>query len=102
MRTASIWLFAALVGAGAGAPTAGAATNNIFTVAGSGTQGSAGDDGPATAAELSFPRSLAVTAEGGFLIGGDNRVRRVSPAGTITTVAGPGTRDGRRRAGHRS
>ena len=47
-----------------------------------------------------------MTADGGFLIAdtGNNRVRRVSPTGTITTVAGgqhPGIR-GRRRAGHRS
>ena len=36
-----------------------------------------------------------MTADGGFLIADSNnhRVRRVSPTGTITTVAGDGTRD---------
>jgi sugar lactone lactonase YvrE len=64
----------------------------ITTVAGNGTAGSSGDGGPASAAELDGPERVAVTADGGFLIadGDNNRVRRVSPAGTITTVAGNG------------
>jgi NHL repeat len=75
------------------APAAPAATNNIFTVAGDGTAGSGGDDGLATAAQLAQPKGVAATADGGFLIAdnGNSRVRRVSPAGTITTVAGDGT-----------
>jgi hypothetical protein len=65
----------------------------ITTVAGTGTQGFAGDGGPATAAQLSGPDGVAVTPDGGFLFADsfNNRVRRVSPAGTITTVAGNGT-----------
>ena len=68
---------------------ADAATNNIFTVAGT-TFGLSGDGGPATAAQLNQPEGVAVTADGGFLIGdtSNHRIRRVSPAGTITTVAG--------------
>src|SRR5947209_7423207 len=68
-----------------------AATNNIFTVAGTLTvSGSTGDGGPATTAKLNHPTGVAATADGGFLIAdADNEaVRRVSPAGTITTVAG--------------
>jgi NHL repeat len=74
------------------APAAPAATNNIFTVAGTGAAGFGGDGGPASAAALNQPIGVAATPDGGFLIAdnGNNRVRRVSPAGTITTVAGNG------------
>jgi hypothetical protein len=77
------------------APAAPAATNNIFTVAGNGTPGFSGDTGLATAAQLNGPEAVAATTDGGFLIvdGENHRVRRVSPTGTITTVAGDGTAD---------
>ena len=66
----------------------------ITRVAGTGTAGNSGDDGPATDAELNQPLDVAVTADGGFLItdGGNNVVRKVSPAGVITRVAGTGPR----------
>jgi cysteine-rich repeat protein len=66
-------------------------TGIITTVAGDGTNGSAGDDGPATAAQLDFPRALAV-ANGVLYIADSSghRVRRVDSAGMITTVAGTG------------
>jgi hypothetical protein len=65
----------------------------ITRVAGTGTQGNSGDDGPATDADLSFPQGVAVTADGGFLIAdhGNSVVRKVSSAGVITRVAGTGT-----------
>jgi hypothetical protein len=65
----------------------------ITTVAGNGTQGSEGDGGPATGAELARPFGVAATTDGGFLVADtfNSLVRRVSPAGTITTVAGGGT-----------
>ncbi|MBI2876791.1 MAG: PASTA domain-containing protein, partial [Candidatus Tectomicrobia bacterium] len=61
----------------------------ITTVAGG---GSGGDGGPATQAELSFPRGLAVGPDGSLYIADTNinRVRRVRPDGIITTVAGTG------------
>jgi Fibronectin type III domain/NHL repeat len=64
----------------------------ITTVAGNGDIGFSGDGGPATSAELIAPLGVAATADGGFLIAdaGEARVRRVSPTGTITTVAGNG------------
>jgi hypothetical protein len=40
----------------------------ITRAAGTGTAGSAGDDGPATDAQLNSPLGAAVTADGGFLI----------------------------------
>jgi streptogramin lyase len=79
------------VGALVPAAPAGAATNNIFTVAGTLTaSGSTGDGGLATAARLNNPYGVAVTADGGYLIAdlSNHAIRRVSPAGTITTVAG--------------
>ncbi len=63
----------------------------ITRVAGTyGGAGNAGDDGPATGAELSQPYGVAVTADGGFLIAdtANNVVRKVSAAGVITRVAG--------------
>ncbi|HEX6652498.1 MAG TPA: hypothetical protein VF072_07130 [Thermoleophilaceae bacterium] len=65
----------------------------ITTVAGNGQGGTNGDGGPATSARLTSPTGVAVTADGGFLIAdaGAHRVRRVSPGGTITRVAGTGT-----------
>ncbi|MBV8220886.1 MAG: SMP-30/gluconolactonase/LRE family protein [Solirubrobacterales bacterium] len=69
------------------------ADGTIARVAGTGTSGNSGDDGPATDAELSEPAGLAVTADGGFLITdpGAHVVRKVSAGGTITRVAGTGT-----------
>jgi hypothetical protein len=68
----------------------------ITTVAGTGQGGSQGDGGPATAARVGGPTGIAVTADGGFLVVDANadRVRRVSPGGTITTVAGTGSAGG--------
>lgn len=64
----------------------------ITTVAGTGTQGFSGDDGPATSAQLAHPGSVAVDAAGDLYIAdtGNNRVRKVSK-GPITTIAGDGT-----------
>jgi hypothetical protein len=62
----------------------------ITRVAGTGTAGYAGDDGPATDAELAAPTAVAMTADGGFLIvdQAGRLVREVSAAGVITRVAG--------------
>jgi hypothetical protein len=65
----------------------------ITTVAGNGTAASTGDGGPATAAALNRPVRTALEADGGYLIAeqNGNRVRRVAPDGTISTIAGTGT-----------
>jgi streptogramin lyase len=75
-------------------------TGIITTVVGNGTQGFAGDDGPATQAQLNFKigdnpePSGGITYRAGALYISDtenNRIRRVDLAtGTITTVAGTG------------
>jgi uncharacterized protein (TIGR03437 family) len=64
----------------------------VTTVAGSGTAGFGGDNGPATLALLSSPRAVAVDGAGNLYIAdtGNHRIRRVSSSGTITTVAGNG------------
>jgi sugar lactone lactonase YvrE len=65
----------------------------ITTVAGTGSAGFSGDGGPATRAQLSYPSGVAVDAAGNlFIAERDNaRIRKVDPAGTITTVAGGGS-----------
>jgi sugar lactone lactonase YvrE len=64
----------------------------LLTVAGNGKDSFSGDGGPAIRAALSAPQDQAVDATGNLYIAdGDNlRVRKVSPDGTITTVAGTG------------
>ena len=66
----------------------------ISTVAGSGERGHGGDGGPATSAQLYFPSGVAVDAAGNLYIADylNDRVRRVNPAGVISTVAGSGER----------
>ena len=68
------------------------ASGRISTVAGNGTGGYMGDNGPATSAELDQPNGVAPLSGGGFLIADtvSSVIRRVSPAGKITTVAGNG------------
>ncbi len=53
---------------------------------------SSGDGGPATAAYFCDPYDIAPLPDGGFLVADacNNKVRRVWPDGTITTVAGNG------------
>jgi sugar lactone lactonase YvrE len=65
----------------------------INTVVGTGTRGFAGDNGPAVSAQLAVPYDVAVDAAGNLFIAdtGNSRVRRVTPDGTIRTVAGRGS-----------
>ncbi len=65
----------------------------ITTVAGNGNTAFGGDGGPATSAQLSGPRGVAVDRAGNLYIAdtGHNRIRKVSTAGIITTIAGIGT-----------
>src|SRR5271157_2396715 len=65
----------------------------ISTVAGNGTLGYAGDNGPALRAQLNNPYGIAVDSVGNLYIAdtADQRIRKVSSSGTIATVAGNGT-----------
>ncbi len=69
-----------------------AATGVITTVAGGGSA-SPGDGGPATAAQI-CPDGVGVDAAGNLYIADPcySRIRKVATDGTITTVAGSGTR----------
>jgi sugar lactone lactonase YvrE len=65
----------------------------ITTVAGNGTFGCSGDNGPATSASLNYPSGIAVDSSGNTFIADrfNSRIRKVNTAGIITTVAGYGT-----------
>ena len=69
-------------------------TNGVITtVAGNGTAGFSGDNGPATSAQLNLPYGVALDAAGNLYIADryNYRVRKVDTSGVITTVAGNGT-----------
>ncbi len=91
------------------APVAGAyaLAPLIFTIAGDGTTCSTapacGDGGPAISGQFNGPEGVTVDAAGNVYVAdaaldvyvdpiiGDNEVRRVSPSGRITRIAGNGT-----------
>jgi sugar lactone lactonase YvrE len=68
-------------------------TGTINTFAGSGVSNFAGDGSQATQAALDFPTDVKVDGSGNLYIADamNHRVRKVSPAGIITTIAGNGT-----------
>ncbi|MFE7296262.1 RICIN domain-containing protein [Streptomyces sp. NPDC057579] len=69
------------------------ADGTISTVAGTGTAGFSGDDGPAASAQLNLPLGVVVDSAGTLYIAdhANHRVRKVTADGTISTVAGTGT-----------
>jgi hypothetical protein len=79
-------------GVGSAAYVIGNSIGTISTVAGNGTAGYSGDGGVATSAELNVPSGTAVDSNGNLYIAdqSNNRVRKVTPAGVISTVAGNG------------
>jgi len=64
----------------------------ITTVAGNGNYGFSGDGGPATSAMIDDPWGIAVDNEGNLYIADEtnNRIRKVSNSGVISTYAGNG------------
>jgi len=83
-RLAALLLFTTL--------TLTADSGTLTTVAGNGIQAYAGDGGPAVNASLWNPSDVIVDAAGNLYIAeaSSHRVRKVSAAGLITTVAGIG------------
>ena len=68
-------------------------TGVITTVAGTGTSGSAGDGGPATAATMALPIAVAVDSQGNLFVADEQNlvVREVfASSGIIATYAGTG------------
>ena len=68
------------------------ANGNLSRVAGTCQAGFSGDGGAALNAQLNNPQGVALDAAGNLYIAdqGNQRIRKVTPAGTITTVAGTG------------
>jgi uncharacterized protein (TIGR03437 family) len=66
----------------------------ITTFAGTGTAGFTGEAGQAASAEIRNPWDIVIDASGNILFSdwGNARVRKITPAGIISTVAGYGTR----------
>ena len=64
----------------------------INTVAGTGDAGHSGDGGPAILANIGSPTGLAIDSAGNLIIADlAGWIRKVTPTGTITTIAGDGT-----------
>jgi Secretion system C-terminal sorting domain/Bacterial Ig domain/PKD-like domain/NHL repeat len=65
----------------------------ITTIAGTGVATFSGDGGPATAACLNYPTKITVDNAGNILFADtyNNRIRKITPAGIISTVAGNGS-----------
>ena len=66
----------------------------ISTIAGTGESGFGGDGGPAVEAQLALPAGLTIDTTGNLYVAelGNNRIRRIDPAGRISTIAGTGKR----------
>ena len=66
------------------------APNGIITTIAGNDRGFFGDGGRAIDADLNSPSDVAVLGDGSILIAdtGNDRIRRIAPGGTITTVAG--------------
>lgn len=62
----------------------------ITTVAGTGSAGNSGDQGPARSAKLHAPTALAFDGQGRLLLidGNNQRLRRINSDGTIESIAG--------------
>jgi uncharacterized protein (TIGR03437 family) len=69
------------------------ANGAVTTIAGSGaTLDFGGDNGPALSAQLNSPSNVAMDSSGNWYVAdtSNNRIRMVTPAGVISTIAGTG------------
>jgi len=65
----------------------------ISTIAGTGVAGLSGDGGPAISANLNSPSGVQVDSDGDVYIIDNERIRKISAQGVITTIAGDGAVD---------
>ena len=67
-------------------------SGDISTLVGTGEAGADGDGGPAADARLRLPMGVAVDSEGSVYIADtyNHRIRKVTPEGIISTIAGAG------------
>lgn len=92
-RAAAIGLAVVLVALTVVALFPRAAPSPLVLVAGIGTRGYSGDEGPATAAQIDDPTSMAFDRDGALLFADSisnsrTRIRRVDSQGMIRTIAG--------------
>ena len=65
-------------------------SGRIETAAGTGVRGYSGDGGSAIAAELTQPSDMTFDASGNLFFVDSQRIRKITPTGIISTVAGGG------------
>ena len=93
MQKISIFKYCASLAIGLALSSNLCASYTIETFVGDGTTGLSGDGGPATTASLNCTQAVCVDSLGNIYAAdtNNNRIRKISPSGIISTIAGTGT-----------